>query len=125
MQLQFNWWQRYRNLAIANRFFRLHGYGGRTSKAIDLILTNCSNTYSYLDDILIVTKGSIDIEKQKLQTILAKLDGEIFAISLDKCRFVCREVEWLRYSINSEGTTSLIRKTEAIEKLSPPNIKTS
>ena len=27
-------------------------------KAIDLILTNCTNTIAYLDDILIVTKGS-------------------------------------------------------------------
>ena len=33
-------------------------------KAIDLTLTNCSNTYAYLDDMLIVTKGSIDIHKQ-------------------------------------------------------------
>ena len=39
-------------------------------KAIDLTLTNWSNTYAYLDDILIVTKGSIDTDKQKLQTIL-------------------------------------------------------
>ena len=39
-------------------------------KAIDLSLTNCSNKYAYLDDVLIVTKGSIDIHIQKFQTIL-------------------------------------------------------
>ena len=75
---------------------------------------------AYLDDILIVTKGSIDIHKQKLQTILEKLVAENLAISLDKCKFACRQVEWLGYTINSEGTKHLIRKTEAIEKRSTP-----
>ena len=89
-------------------------------KAIDLTLTNCSNTYAYLDDILIVTKGSVDKHKQKLQTILEKLDGENLAISLDKGKFRCKPVEWLGYTTNSKGTTPLIRKTEAIAKLSPP-----
>ena len=67
-----------------------------------------------------MTKGSINIHKQKLQPILEKLDGENLTISLDKWKFACKQVEWLGYTINSEGTTPLIRKTEAIEKLSPP-----
>ena len=45
-------------------------------KAIDLILTNCTNTYAYLGDILIVTKGSLDTQKQKLQSVRKKLDEE-------------------------------------------------
>ena len=48
-------------------------------------------------------QGVDRIHKQKLQAILERLDGE-----------------WLVYTINSEGTTPLIRKTEAIEKLFPP-----
>ena len=92
-------------------------------KAIDLTLTNCMNTYAYLDDILIVTKGYLDLQKQKLQSVLKKLDEENLAISLYKCMFACKQVEWLGFNINSEGTKSLIRKTEAIEKLSPPKTK--
>ena len=72
-------------------------------KTIDLTLKNCSNTYAYLDDILIVTKGSIDIHKQKLQTILETLDGENLAISLGIRKFACRQVKWLGYTINNEG----------------------
>ena len=87
--------------------------------AIDPTLTNCTNTYAYLDDILIVTKRSLDLHKQKLQTVLKKLDEENLAISLDKCKFACKQVEWLGSNINSEGTKPLMRKTEAIEKLSP------
>ena len=89
-------------------------------KALDLILTNCKNTYAYLDDIPIVTKGTIETHRQKLQTVLTKLDEEDLTISLEKCKFACKQVEWLGFTINSEETKPLIKKTEAIEKLSPP-----
>ena len=46
-------------------------------KAVDLTLTNCNYTYAYLDNILIVTKGT---HRQKLQTVLTKLDEENLAI---------------------------------------------
>ena len=101
-------------------FYGLTDMSAKFQKSIDLTLTNCSNTYACLDDLLSVTKVSIDIHKQKLQMILERLDSESLAISLDKCNFACKKDEWLGYTINSEGTTSLIRKTEAIEKLSPP-----
>ena len=89
-------------------------------KAVDLTLFNCSNTYAYLDDILIVTKGTIETHRQKLQTVLTKLDEENLAIFLDKCKFACKQVEWLGSNINSEGTKPLTKKTEAIEKILPP-----
>ena len=54
-------------------------------KAIDLTLTNCTNTYAYLDETLIVTKGSVELHRKNLQAILTKLDEENFAISLPKC----------------------------------------
>ena len=75
-------------------------------KDINLILINCSNTYAYLDDILIVTKGSVEIHK-KTANDLERLAGENLAISLDKRKLYIK----LYY---------MIRKTEAIEKLSPP-----
>ena len=67
-------------------------------EAIDLTLTNCSNTNAYLDDTLIVTKGSLDLHKQKLKMILEKLDAESLAISLYACKFACRQVEGLGYT---------------------------
>ena len=101
-------------------FYGLTDMPAEFQKAVDLTLTNCLNSCACLDDILIVTKRSIDMHKQKLQTILKRLDGESLVISLAKCKFACRQVEWLGYTINNEGTTPLIRKTEAIGKLSPP-----
>ena len=46
------------------RFYGFTDMPTEFKKAIDLTLTNCSNTYAYLDDLLIVTKESIDIHKQ-------------------------------------------------------------
>ena len=100
-------------------FYGLTAIPAEFQRAIDLTLTNCS----YLDDILIVTKGSFDIHKQKLdihkqkQMILKKLDAENLAISLDKYKLACKQVEWLGYTKNSEGTKPLIRKTEAVKQL--------
>ena len=45
-------------------FYGLTDMPSEFQKAIDLTLTNCSNTYAYLDDILIATKGAIDIHKK-------------------------------------------------------------
>ena len=78
-------------------FYGLTDMPAEFQKAIDLTLTNCSNTYAYLDDILIVTKGSVDLHKQKLQTILENLDDENLAISLDKCKFASKQNEWVHY----------------------------
>ena len=50
-------------------------------KAVELTLTNCNNTYTYLDDILTVKKGTIETHRQKIQTVLTKLDEENLAFS--------------------------------------------
>ena len=43
---------------------------------------NYENTFAYLDDILIVTKGSKDTQKK-----LNKLNDKNLAVSVEKCNF--------------------------------------
>ena len=74
-------------------------------KAIDLTLTNCKNTYAYLDDNLIITKGSIEKHKETLEKLLHRLGEENLEISLDKCEFACKQIKWLGFHIDSEATT--------------------
>ena len=88
-------------------FYGLTDIPAELQKAIDLTLTNFTNTYADLDDILIVTKGSVELHRQKLQAVLSKLDKENLAISLDNSNFACKQVEWLGFNINSEGTKPL------------------
>ena len=51
-------------IPISEGILRPHGHADRTSKAIGLTLTNCENTFAYLDDILIVTKSHKDKHKK-------------------------------------------------------------
>ena len=62
----------------------------------------------------------MDTHKRNLQSVLKNLEEKNLAISLDKCKFACKQVEWLGFSVNGEGTKPLVKKTEAIEKLLPP-----
>ena len=71
-------------------FYGLKDMPAEFQRAIDMTLSNCSNRYGFLDDILILTKGSLDKHKQKLQMILEKLDSENLAISLNKSKFACK-----------------------------------
>ena len=48
--------------------------------------------------------------------MLTKLDEENLAIS---SKFAFKQVEWLGFTINSEGTKPPIKKFEVIEKFSP------
>ena len=73
-------------------FYGLTDMPAEFQKAVDSTLTNCSNTYAYLDDNLTVTKGTIETYRKKLQTVLTKPDEENLAISLDKCKFVCKHL---------------------------------
>ena len=79
-------------------------------KAIDLKLTNCKNTYAYLDDILIITKGTVEKHKDTLEKFIHKLDEENLAISLDKCKCACKQIEWLGFHIDSKKTTPFIKE---------------
>ena len=74
------------------RFYDLTDMPAEFQKAIDLTLRDCTNTYAYLGHILIKTRGSLGLHRQKLQAVLTKLDEENLAISLDKCKFACKQV---------------------------------
>ena len=89
-------------------------------KAIDLTLNNEKDTFAFLDDILIISHGTKEQHIDKLTRVLNKLDTENMAISVDKCKFGCKEVEWLGFVINNYGITPMQKKTDAIVNLHHP-----
>ena len=68
-------------------FYGLTDMPAEFQKAIDITLANLTNTFSFLDDIIIVTKGGIQNHKEKLFKCLDKLEEEKLAINLKKCHF--------------------------------------
>ena len=102
-------------------FYGLTDMPAEFQKAIDNILKGLKDTYSFLDDKIIVSGGGIKSHKEKVFKCLQNLDQENLSINLEKCHFAKNEIEWLGFAINQNGIKPLVRKTEAIQNLKAPN----
>ena len=56
----------------------------------------------YIDDILIVSSGSLEDHSVEVRKILKALDEANLRVKFDKCAFFQNEVEWLGYEISRE-----------------------
>ena len=72
-----------------------------------------------MDDILVFgkTKAEHDETLEKVFKLLA-LNG--MSLSLDKCIFGKSEVEYLGYTVNSNGIRPLAKKLDALDKFKTP-----
>ena len=102
-------------------FYGLTDMPAEFQKAIDSTLKGLRDTYSLLDDIIIVSGGGIKTHKEKVFKCLQKLDKENLSISLEKCHFAKNKIKWLGFEINQNGIKPLVSKTEAIQNLKAPN----
>ena len=89
-------------------------------KTIDKTLEGIHSKFANLDDILVITKGSIRDHEKEMNKVLKGLDNEGLAINLQKCEFAKNTIEWLGFTITPSGITPLVTKTEAITKLDNP-----
>ena len=81
---------------------------------MDYTLIGLKNTYCFLDDILIVSKGSLEEHKSYVMNCLKRLDDENLRVNFLKCHFGKIEIEWLGYHISQSGISPLESKTAAI-----------
>ena len=92
-----------------NGFYGLNDMPATFQKTIDKNLEGCKNYYfAFLDDILIATKGKLKEHEETLDIILDRLNKEGLAISLQKCEFAKKKIEWLGFKITPHGVTPLI-----------------
>ena len=102
-------------------FYGLTGMPAGFQKAIDYTLIGLKNTFCFLDDILIVSKGSEEDNIKLVPDCLKKLDADNLRINVPKCHFAKQEISWLRSNIAQSGTSPLETETSAILSLQPPN----
>ena len=101
-------------------FYGLTDMPGTFQKTIDKTLQGITSKFAFLDDILIISKGTLQEHEQELDKILHKLDAEGLSISLQKSEFAKNKIEWLGFTITPSRITPLVTKTEAIMKLEKP-----
>ena len=75
---------------------------------------------AWLDDIIIVTKGSIEEHETEVRETMKKLEQAGYRLNPKKCEFFKKEIEWVGHKINQQGKRPLQDKLEAITKINIP-----
>ena len=78
---------------------------------------------AYIDDLLVVSKGSFDTHMIHLEKVLTRLAEAGLKINASKSHFCCDELEYLGYLINREGVRPTMKKVEAIKKIATPTTR--
>ena len=86
-------------------------------KTIHETLHDIKSKVAFLDDILIITKGTLEEHEKELDKILHRLNDKNLAISLQKCEIAKEEVTWLGFIITQPGVNPPKQKCDAIISL--------
>ena len=76
---------------------------------------------AWLDDIIVVTKGSKEEHMKELIDVLTKLENAGYRLSETKSEFFKTEIEWIGHRIDQAGIRPLQDKLLAIKELKQPN----
>ena len=75
---------------------------------------------AWLDDIIIVTKGTIDKHEAEVKETMENLEKAGYRLHPNKCEFFKQETEWIGHKIDQNGIRPLQDKLEAITKIEIP-----
>jgi len=75
---------------------------------------------AYLDDILIITKGTFSDHLEKVAEVLKRLQAVGLQVNLPKSKIAVQELEYLGYWLTPKGIRPMAKKVEAIKNLQAP-----
>ena len=79
---------------------------------------------TYLDDLLCISKGSLEDHLNKLKKVLIRLRDAGLTVNARKSSFCAVETEYLGYVLSRDGIKPQPKKVQAILALAPPqNVK--
>ena len=61
-------------------------------KAMDSTLINLLNTFCFIDDILIVSRGSITEHNKLVEEVIKRVEAEGLSLRLSKCEFSVKKI---------------------------------
>ena len=102
-------------------FYGLTDMPAAFQKVMDYTLVGLQHTYCFLDDIIVVSRGSKEEHLKLVYKCLEKLVEDNLRINLPKCHFAKTEDEWLGQKFTQSGIAPLESKTAAILSLPPAN----
>src|SRR5512133_1590033 len=75
---------------------------------------------AYIDDLLVVSKGSFEQHMEHLEQALTRLSDAGLKVNATKSSFCKNELDYLGYFIKKEGVRPTMKKVEAIKNLATP-----
>ena len=78
---------------------------------------------AYIDDLLVITKGTYDNHLDVVDRVLEKLKHAGLKVNANKSFFARTELEYLGYWITRDGIQPIPKKVEAIRNLAEPTKK--
>ena len=103
------------------------GFGGSAdifqAQMMDL-MASLDYVRAYIDDLLIITRGTLEDHLSKIDTVLTRLRDAGLKVNAAKSFFCTHEIEYLGYILTREGIKPQLKKVQAILALEPPqNVK--
>jgi Reverse transcriptase (RNA-dependent DNA polymerase) len=87
------------------------------------LISDLEYVQAYIDDLLILTKGTFVEHLQKLATVLARLKQAGLIVNANKSFFAQEQLEYLGYWITRDGTQPAQKKVAALKNISAPKSK--
>ena len=101
-------------------FYGLTDMPAEFQKAMDYTLVGLSHTYCFLDDIIVVSKGTQESHLKYVYNCLQKLEADSLRINLSKCHFAKHQMNWLGFTFSQSGVKPIESKTAAIAEIKAP-----
>ena len=93
------------------------------AKIYDL-LGDIEGTRAYIDDILVIKRGTFSEHLEQLEEIFRRCQKTNLKLNADKCRFGLNEIDYLGYIVTPEGVKPNPRKIRAIQAMERPTTVT-
>ena len=92
-------------------------------KVMDILLIKFREVFVFIDDILIVTKGTKQNHIDKMREILKTLNEAKLQLKVGNCKIANQEFDWLGLKMTSQGISPVNSKVQGItEKLRPTKL---
>ena len=101
-------------------FYGLTDMPAEFQKATEYTLVGLTNTYCFLDDIIVVSKVSKESLIKYVCKCLQKLDANNLRINSSKCHFAKHQINLLGFTFSKNGVKPIESKTAAIAEIKAP-----
>ena len=90
---------------------------------MDNLSAKFREVFVFVDDILVVTKGTKNEHMAKVRERHKLLDAAILQTKAEKCTFAQSQIEWLGFKLTKSGVSPVNNQVDITERLRPTYLK--